>query len=78
MNWNTWFRHGSAARGCLLTCLFLVSGCAQTVRRPLPPGGMTSWEIEEVEAIVTFLLFDPGDPAVALPTGLRFIGASKV
>jgi hypothetical protein len=31
-----------------------------------------------LEVIVTFLLFDPEDPAVALPRGLRFISAREV
>jgi len=44
----------------------------------LPPGGTTSWEIQELEAIVTFLIFDPKDPAIALPAGLRFTSARKV
>jgi hypothetical protein len=41
------------------------------VARELPPGGTTTWDIEEVEAIVTFVIFDPKDPAVAWPRGLR-------
>jgi hypothetical protein len=48
-------------------------GAASAVQaKELPPGGTTAWEIEELEVIVTFLLFDPRDPAVALPKGLRF------
>lgn len=34
--------------------------------------------MEELEVIVTFLLFDPKDPAVALPKGLRFVSAREV
>ncbi len=44
----------------------------------LPPGGKTTWEIRELEAIVTFLIFDPNDPAIALPAGLRFSPAREV
>lgn len=44
----------------------------------LPAGGTTSWEMQELEVVVTFLLFDPKDPAVALPKGLRFISAREV
>jgi hypothetical protein len=36
------------------------------------------WEMQELEVIVTFLLFDPKDPNVALPKGLRFISAREV
>jgi hypothetical protein len=41
----------------------------------LPPGGATSWEIQGPEEIVTFVLFDPKKPGVALPDGLRFVSA---
>jgi hypothetical protein len=34
--------------------------------------------IQELEAIVTFLIFDPTDPAVSLPRGLRFASAREV
>jgi hypothetical protein len=41
----------------------------------LPPGGTTSWEIQEPEEIVTFVLFDPKVPGLSLPAGLRFVSA---
>jgi hypothetical protein len=36
------------------------------------------WEIQGAEEIVTFLLFDPKDPAVTLPAGLRFVSAREI
>lgn len=58
--------------------LAMISASSVAVAEALPPGGRTSWEIQELEAIVTFLIFDPTDPAVFLPTGLRFASASEV
>jgi hypothetical protein len=34
--------------------------------------------MEELEVVVTFLLFDPTDPGIALPKGLRFISLSEM
>lgn len=63
----------------LFACLAVI-GLSTTVApaQQLPPGGTTSWEMEELEVIVTFLLFDTKDPAIALPKGLRFISAREV
>ncbi len=58
--------------------LAIFSAYSVAVAQRLPPGGTTSWEIQELEAIVTFLIFDPKDPAVALPKGLRFRSAREV
>jgi hypothetical protein len=44
----------------------------------LPPGGTTKWEMEELEVIVTFLLFDPKDPGIALPKGLRLTSLGEM
>ena len=44
----------------------------------LPPGGTSTWEIQELEAIITFLIFDPQDPAIDLPAGLHFASAHEV
>lgn len=55
-----------------------VGASAPPVAPELPPGGKTAWAIDAVEVIVTFLIFDPEDPAVALPTGLRFVPAHEV
>jgi hypothetical protein len=56
----------------------MIAASSLVVPQDLPPGGTTSWTIQELEVIVTFLLFDPKDPAVALPTGLRFVSAREV
>jgi hypothetical protein len=56
----------------------MLSASSGAVAKELPPGGTTSWEIQELEVIVTFLLFDPKDPAVALPKGLRFVSIREV
>jgi hypothetical protein len=56
----------------------MISVSSVSVAQALPPGGTTSWEIKELEAIVTFVLFDPADPAIDLPAGLRFITAGEV
>jgi hypothetical protein len=56
----------------------MISASSVAAAQALPPGGRTSWEIQELEAIVTFLIFDATDPAVSLPTGLRFASASEV
>lgn len=41
----------------------------------LPPGGTESWEIQGLEEIATFVLFDPKMAGVTLPAGLRFVSA---
>lgn len=68
----------SAAWSRRLTCIALMSVCSGAAAQQLPPGGTTSWEMQELEVIVTFLLFDPKDPAVALPQGLRFATVREV
>jgi hypothetical protein len=57
-------------------CVSLIGAASEASGQQLPPGGTTSWEIEEPEEIVTFVLFDPKTPAVSLPAGLRFVAAS--
>ncbi len=61
------------AWGLATTCLALGSTAAAALAQQLPPGGTTSWEIQKPEEIVTFVLFDPKAPGVALPAGLRFV-----
>jgi len=58
--------------------LFLIFTSSVAVTQELPPGGTTQWEMEELEVVVTFLLFDPHDPAIALPKGLRFISIGEM
>lgn len=70
--------HRAARRSLLLAGLFVIGGCANAFAQQLPPGGKTSWEIQELEAIITFLIFDPKDPAIALPKGLHFASAREV
>jgi hypothetical protein len=48
------------------------------VAQQLPAGGTSKWEMEELEVIVTFLLFDPKDPGIALPKGLRFMSLGEM
>jgi len=55
-----------------------MGACASVFGEKLPPGGLTSWEIQGIEEIVTFLLFDPKDPALTLPTNLRLLPAREV
>jgi hypothetical protein len=62
----------------LLLAALAIGACSASLAQPLPPGGTTKWEIRELEAIVTFLIFDPKDPAIALPAGLRFASAREV
>lgn len=59
----------------LLFAFVLVAGPSAALAEPLPPGGTTSWEIQEPEEIVTFVLFDPKAPSVSPPAGLQFISA---
>jgi hypothetical protein len=68
-------RHGSASGRLLIAFLALVSAPPAALAQQLPPGGTTSWEIQEPEEIVTFALFDPMSAGVSLPTGLRFVSA---
>lgn len=49
-----------------------------TLAQQLPPGGTTTWVIEEPEEIVTFALFDPKTPGIPLPNGLQFVSARDV
>jgi hypothetical protein len=67
--------YGSAWWRLLIAFIALISSCPAALAQQLPPGGTTSWEIQEPEEIVTFLLFDPKSPGVSLPTGLRFVSA---
>lgn len=69
---------GSSTCSRLLACLAIIGVCPAALAQQLPPGGTTSWEMQELEVIVTFLLFDPKDPEVALPKGLRFVSAREV
>jgi len=68
-------RYGSASWRLLIAFIALISAPPAALAQQLPPGGMTSWEIQEPEEIVTFVLFDPKSPGVSLPTGLRFVSA---
>ena len=68
----------SAKKWRLIFPLLILISASFAVAQQLPPGGTTSWEIQEVQAIVTFLLFDPKDPAVDLPSGLRFVSLREV
>jgi len=61
-----------------LVALFAIITPCVAVAQELPPGGMTRWEMEELEVVVTFLLFDPKDPDIALPQGLRFISLREI
>lgn len=64
--------------GHFVAVLAVISASCMAVPRELPRGGSTRWEMEELEVVVTFLLFDPGDPGIALPKGLRFISLSEM
>jgi hypothetical protein len=68
-------RYESASWSLLITFIALISAPPAALAQQLPPGGTTSWEIQEPEEIVTFVLFDPKSPGVSLPTGLRFVSA---
>lgn len=57
---------------------FVSASAAMAQLPPLPPGGTTSWEVRVPAEIVTFALFDPQAPGVALPDGLRFIRADEI
>ena len=70
--------HRSPRRHLLLAVLAVVSASSVAVAQELPLGGTTQWEMEELEVIVTFLLFDPKDPGIALPKGLRFTSLSEI
>lgn len=72
------FGHCSAQFTLILAFLALDCGCTFSSALALPPSGLTSWEIQEVEALVTFVVFDPEDSAVALPKGLSFVLARDV
>jgi len=68
--------HRSSPWSLLLAFLALFTALPAARAQQLPPGGKTSWEIQEPEEIVTFVLFDPKTPGVSLPAGLRFVSAS--
>lgn len=72
------FVPGCIAGRSVLALLAMVCACPIALAQQLPPGGTTTWEMQELEVIVTFLLFDPKDPAIALPKGLRFATAREV
>lgn len=61
-----------------LAALTLVGESTVTLAQDLPPGGATTWEIQELEVVVTFLLFDPKAPGIDLPDGLRFISVRDI
>jgi hypothetical protein len=65
--------HRSCRWGLFLAVVAVTSLSGMAMAQELPPGGSTRWEMEELEVVVTFLLFDPKDPGIALPKGLRFI-----
>ena len=67
-SWN-----GSSPRCLPIACLALLSTTTAALAQQLPPGGTTSWEIQQPEEIVTFVLFDPKAPGVSLPAGLRLV-----
>jgi hypothetical protein len=73
---SSWYRLTSYC--LLLAIIALMGGSSIAVAQELPPGGTTLWEMEELEVVVTFLLFDPKDPGVALPKGLRFISLREM
>lgn len=59
---------------CLLVSMLSTAFTFTSVpAKGLPLGGSTKWEIEELEAVITFLLFDPKDSLVTVPKGLRVI-----
>lgn len=68
----------SCRRNLFLAALLVFSAPCVAEAPRLPPGGTTHWDMEELEVIVTFLLFDPKDPGIALPKGLRLISLSEV
>lgn len=67
--------HGSSSWSLLFAILALFTTLSLAQAQQLPPGGTTSWEIQEPEEIVTFVLFDPKVPGLSLPAGLRFVSA---
>lgn len=70
--------HRSVRRNILLAVLAVIGAPSVAAAQDLPPGGTTQWEMEELEVIVTFLLFDPKDPRIDLPKGLRFTTLSEI
>ncbi len=71
-------RYRSFLRDLFPTVLVVIGASCVTAGQELPGGGTTNWEMEELEVIVTFLLFDPKDPRIALPKGLRFISLGEM
>lgn len=72
------FLRGFAVMGRLLACLLATGISSVSSAQQLPPGATTSWEIQGVEEIVTFVLFDPKAPGISLPGRLRFVSARNV
>lgn len=64
--------------GHFLAAMVVLGASCITMAQELPTGGTTEWEMEELEVVVTFLFFDPDDPGIALPKGLRFISLSEM
>lgn len=62
----------------LLPVLAVLGASAMAAAQELPPGGTTKWEMEELEVVVTFLLFDPDDPEISVPKGLGLISLSDM
>lgn len=60
----------------VVVCFAATTSSAAT--QELPAGGTTTWVIDGVEEIVTFVLFDPKASGVSLPAGLRFVLARDV
>jgi NhaP-type Na+/H+ or K+/H+ antiporter len=45
--------------GLFLAVLAVIGASSMAVAQELPQGGTTQWEMEELEVVLTFLLFDP-------------------
>ncbi len=71
-------RHRSPGWPHVFAVLAVIGASWRTEAGELPPGGTTRWEMEELEVVVTFLLFDPEDPGIASPEGLRFISLREM
>jgi hypothetical protein len=61
----------------LLVIIAVVSLPLVALAQQLPPGGTISWTIVDPEEFVTFVLFDPKSPKIALPSGLHFLPARE-
>lgn len=71
-------RHRSSHWNLLFALLVVIIASSVAGAQELPPGGITEWEMEQLEVIVTFLLFDPKDPAITVPKGLRLVSARAI